>query len=106
MCADLRTGCANHGLAALPYLAFGYLAGIASVPGDGYETRLGLCVAIADGGGNLCYNPHRVRSWPAFAFRPRTQRDGAGNCNNVSHCGYRSARRQNPILAMGTLPPS
>src|SRR6516164_455627 len=36
----------------------------------------------------------------------RTQLDGSGDWDHVCHCRYRFARGQNPVLSLGSIPPS
>ncbi len=52
------------------YLAEGDRACLVAVHRQRYETGMGVCVALAHGGGDLCHDSHRRRPWAVAAERP------------------------------------
>src|SRR5713101_4355543 len=83
-----------------------HFTGIAAIFGERHETRLGVCLALTHGRGNLCDHSHWIWSRPSAPLRTRTQRDGPGHRNHAGDYRYRVARGQNSLLPMGTFSPS
>src|ERR1700681_3113112 len=81
------------------------LAGIVAVPRQRHETRMGFCLALAHGCGNLRDHSDRLRSRPPLALWPRTQRHGSSYWHHAGDHFHRFARRQDSFLAVGTFSP-
>src|SRR5439155_23670944 len=81
------------------------LAGIVAVPRQRHETRMGFCLALAHGCGNLRDHSDRLRSRPPLALWPRTQRHGSSYRHHAGDHFHRFARRQDSFLAVGTFSP-
>src|ERR1700730_16649271 len=81
------------------------LAGIVAVPRQRHETRMGFCLALAHGCGNLRDHSNRVRSRPPLALWPRAQRHGSSYWHHAGDHFHRFARRQDSFLAVGTFSP-
>src|SRR3982750_2953265 len=79
-----------------------HFARVASLSGQRNETGLGVCLAIINGGGNLCDDSDRIRSRPFASLWPGTQRDGPSDWDHVGDRGDRFVGRQNFVLALGT----
>lgn len=102
----IYAGRAHDGVGGFRQMDAGYPARIVAVRGQRHETRLGICLAFAYGGGDICHHSYRVWSWPFAAIRPRTERDGSGHRRDGRDrrdwldCG------QDPLLAVGKIPAS
>src|SRR5215212_1190105 len=83
-----------------------YPAGVASLSGEWHETRLGVRLAIADGGGDLRHHPDRLRARAPAALWPGTERNGSGDRDHDHHHCDRITGRQNFVLPVGTISPS
>src|SRR4029077_19555577 len=81
-------------------------AGIAALRGQRHEAGLGLRLALADGGGDICHPPERVRPRPSAAIWPRAQRHGSGDRGDGGHRGDRPDRGQGALFTLGALPAS
>jgi hypothetical protein len=81
-------------------------ARVAGIHRQRHETRLGIRVAFADGGGDPRDDFDRLWTGPFAALWPRTKCHGPGNRRHACHCRHRSASGQNCVCAVGALSPS
>ena len=82
------------------------LPGVAAIHRQRHETRLGIRVAFADGGGDLRDDFDRLWTGPFAALWPRTKCHGPGNRRHARHRRHRSACGQDCVCAVGALSPS
>src|SRR2546429_2541732 len=78
-------------------------AGVATISRQWYEAGLGLRLAVADGGGNLCDDPHRLRVGPSAALWTRTHCHGSSDRHHAGDRVDRTGGGQAPVLALGAL---
>jgi hypothetical protein len=81
-------------------------AGIAALRGQRHEAGLGLRLAVADGGRDICHHPDRFRPWPSAAIWPRVERDGSGDRRDGGDRGDRPDRGQGALFTVGAFPAS
>ena len=64
-----------------------------------FEARLGVCVAVVDGGGNIHRDSHRLGVGNFAALRTRVECHGSSHWHHARHRHHRPSRRQNPVLS-------
>src|SRR5438034_6212696 len=78
-------------------------AGVATISRQWYEAGLGLRLAVADGRGNLCDDPHRLRVGPSAALRTRTHCHGSSDRHHAGDRVDWTSGGQAHVLALGAI---
>src|SRR5712664_3315553 len=100
---DLCARGPHNGLGSTPSLDLRHFAGITAVFNKRNEAGLGVCLALTDGRGNLCYDSNWVWSRPSTSLRSGIKRHGPSNRHHARDRRHRFAGGQDLILAVGTL---
>ena len=90
---NLCASCQNDGLRPIPSVDSRHFTRIPATFDQRNETRLGICMAVIDGGGNLRDDSDRIRSRPPASLWPRAKCDGSGDRHHVGdRCDWFTCR--------------
>ena len=90
---QLATRGANDGLGAIPSMDPRDFTGITAAFDQRNETRLGICMAFIDGGGDLRDDFDRIRPRSPASLWPRAKCDGSGDWHHVGdRCDWFTCR--------------